>query len=66
VREEERRERWAGGISWAVRRMVRRVVKWAKEKRRKKKRGRGGKVGRGWAKSREREGEKRDWVFFFF
>jgi hypothetical protein len=46
--------------------MVRRVVKWAKEKRRKKKRGRGGKVGRGWAKSREREGEKRDWVFFFF
>jgi hypothetical protein len=46
--------------------MGRQVVKWVGEKRRKKKRGRGGKVVRGWAKSREREGEKSVWVFFFF
>jgi hypothetical protein len=46
--------------------MGRQVVKWIGEKRRKKKRGRGGKVVRGWAKSREREGEKSVWVFFFF
>jgi hypothetical protein len=36
-----------------------------RKKRRKKKRGRGGKVGRALAKNREREGEKRVWVFFF-
>jgi hypothetical protein len=61
----ERRERWAGGISWAGKKDAPAVVKWAGRKGERKREGEEGR----WVVARlkiEKEGERRGFGFSFF